>query len=128
MSYAWNQPRTFIFTSDQIPELTAKLQCLLKAKQYFNHSTQVSRLSSLKNSSLGQTSTANHPMQQFFSPSPIFYANDNNEGHQSPVPLFASLYANENDGQQFFQSLYVNEMERKAFNSLYLNSMVAAAF
>nr|CAD2151358.1 unnamed protein product [Meloidogyne enterolobii] len=97
MSYAWNQPRTFIFTSEQVPELTAKLQCLLKAKQYFNHSNQVSRLSSLKNSSLGQTSTANHPMQQFFAPSPIFYANDNSEGHHSPIPLFTSLYANEND-------------------------------
>ncbi|KAF7634476.1 Mitochondrial Rho GTPase [Meloidogyne graminicola] len=131
MSYAWNQPRTFIFTSEQIPELTAKLQCLLKAKQYFNHSNQVSRLSSLKSSSLGQTSTANHPMQQFFAQSPIFYANENEGGGQSPVPLFASLYANENDGQhrQVFTSLYANEGDgEKTFNSLYLNSMVAAAF
>ena len=79
---------------------------------------------------MGQTSTANHPMQQFFAPSPIFYANDNSEGHHSPIPLFTSLYANENDGQhnQIFPSLYANEMERKTFNSLYLNSMVAAAF
>ena len=69
-------------------------------------------------------------MQQFFAPSPIFYANDNSEGHHSPIPLFTSLYANENDGQhnQIFPSLYANEMERKTFNSLYLNSMVAAAF
>lgn len=70
-------------------------------------------------------------MQQFFAQSPIFYANENEGGGQSPVPLFASLYANENDGQhrQVFTSLYANEGDgEKTFNSLYLNSMVAAAF
>jgi len=142
LTYPWNHPQTFIFTSDQIPELTAKLQCLLKvtiqntfnnfnnfqSKQYFGQSVQVSRLSSLKNSSLGQTSTS-HP-QQFFTHSPGLYAND---GQSPETPLFSSLYANENDGQnqqqkqQFFPSLYINDQiqQKPPFNSLYLNSEIA---
>lgn len=129
LAYPWNHPQTFIFTSDQIPELTAKLQCLLKAKQYFNQqSNQVSRLSSLKNSSLGQTSTTQHPLQFFAAPSPIMYAND--RGQQSPnTPMFTSMYANDNDGQrkQIFLSLYANdqseeEEQKPPFSSLYLNS------
>ncbi|KAL3103163.1 hypothetical protein niasHS_002349 [Heterodera schachtii] len=89
LTYPWSTPQSFVFTSDQIPELTAKLQCLLKTKQYLHQGSQASRMPSLKSSSLGQASSSHQ--QLLFSPSPLYA----NEGRQTPSPIFASLYANE---------------------------------
>uniref|UniRef100_A0A915D4E8 PH domain-containing protein n=1 Tax=Ditylenchus dipsaci TaxID=166011 RepID=A0A915D4E8_9BILA len=37
LAYSWAYPHEFLFYSEQVPELSLKLQCLLKAKQFYNH-------------------------------------------------------------------------------------------